>query len=80
MVCGGTIAGLATGLVLAASQPVVIGTDAPFPAYTFVDEAGNITGFERDVMDEVCTRAALDCRWELANFQDLDPRRGDRAL
>lgn len=73
MVCGGTIAGLVTGLVLATSEPVVIGTDAPFPAYTFVDAAGVITGFERDVMDEVCTRAALDCRWELADFEDLIP-------
>jgi polar amino acid transport system substrate-binding protein len=73
MVCGGTIAGLATGLMLAASEPVVIGTDAPFPAYTYLDAAGVITGFERDIMDEVCTRARLDCTWELANFDQLIP-------
>jgi ABC-type amino acid transport substrate-binding protein len=73
MVCAGTIAGLATGLVLAASEPVVIGTDAPFPAYTYVDAAGVVTGFERDVMDEVCSRASLDCAWELANFGELIP-------
>jgi polar amino acid transport system substrate-binding protein len=73
MVCGGTIAGLVTGLVLAASEPVVIGTDAPFPSYTYVDAAGTITGFERDLMDEVCLRAHLDCQWELANFEDLIP-------
>ena len=58
MPCAGAIALAVTGLVLAASEPVVIGTDAPFPEYTYVDEAGEITGFERDVMDEVCTRAA----------------------
>jgi ABC-type amino acid transport substrate-binding protein len=73
MVCAGTIAGLATGLVLAAAEPVVIGTDAPFPAYTYVDAAGTITGFERDLMDQVCTRASLDCTWQLANFEDLIP-------
>ncbi|TAG25103.1 MAG: hypothetical protein EAZ40_05890, partial [Rhodobacterales bacterium] len=73
MVCAGTIAGLAAGLILAASDPVVIGTDAPFPAYTYVDASGVITGFERDLMDQVCARAALDCRWELANFEDLIP-------
>jgi ABC-type amino acid transport substrate-binding protein len=73
MVCGGTIAGLVTGLVLATSEPVVIGTDAPFPSYTYVNATGEITGFERDLMDEVCARAALDCRWELANFEDLIP-------
>jgi polar amino acid transport system substrate-binding protein len=73
MVCAGTIAGLAAGLILAASDPVVIGTDAPFPAYTFVDANGTITGFERDLMDEVCSRARLDCTWELANFDELIP-------
>lgn len=73
MSCVGAIASVATGLVLAASDPVVIGTDAPFPQYTYVDAAGEITGFERDVMDEICTRAALTCDWELANFDQLIP-------
>jgi polar amino acid transport system substrate-binding protein len=73
MVCGGIIAGVATGLILAAAEPVVIGTDAPFPAYTFIDEGGVITGFERDIMDEVCTRARLDCTWTLATFAELIP-------
>lgn len=73
MACVGAVASVMAGLVLAATEPVVIGTDAPFPAYTYVDAAGEITGFERDVMDEVCARAVLDCRWELANFDQLIP-------
>ncbi len=73
MVCAGIIAGLATGVILASVQPVVIGTDAPFPAYTFLDSAGTITGFERDVMDQVCARSGLDCTWKLANFDRLLP-------
>jgi polar amino acid transport system substrate-binding protein len=71
--CIGTIAGLAAGLVLAASEPVVIGTDAPFPEYTYVNEAGEITGFERDLMDEICRRAVLTCSWRQANFDQLIP-------
>jgi ABC-type amino acid transport substrate-binding protein len=71
--CVGTVAGLVAGLVLAASEPVVVATDAPFPAYTFVDDAGTITGFERDLMDEVCRRALLTCTWELVNFDQLIP-------
>jgi polar amino acid transport system substrate-binding protein len=73
MACLGTIAAVATGLVLANSEPVLIGTDAPFPAYTYLDATGTITGFERDVMDEVCTRAALRCSWEDVNFDELIP-------
>jgi polar amino acid transport system substrate-binding protein len=73
MTCAGTIAGAMAGLVLASSEPVVIGTEAPFPAYTYVDEAGVISGFERDVMDQICQRQALDCTWQLANFDELIP-------
>jgi ABC-type amino acid transport substrate-binding protein len=73
MACTGAIASTVAGLFLASAEPVVIGTDAPFPQYTYVDAAGVITGFERDVMDQVCTRAALTCEWELANFDQLIP-------
>lgn len=73
MPCLGIIAALATGVTLVASQPVIIGTDAPFPAYTYVDAAGTITGFERDLMDQVCLRATLDCTWQQANFGELIP-------
>jgi polar amino acid transport system substrate-binding protein len=73
MVCAGTIAGLVSGMILAASGPVVVGTDAPFPSYTYVDASGVITGFERDLMDQVCTRSGLDCRWQRANFDELLP-------
>jgi ABC-type amino acid transport substrate-binding protein len=53
MSCVGTVAGVMTGLVLAASEPVIIATDAPFPAYTYLEADGTITGFERDLMDEI---------------------------
>lgn len=73
MTCVGTIAALATGLTLVSAETVTIGTDGPFPAYVLVDETGVITGFERDVMDEICSRAALVCAWQLANFDQLIP-------
>lgn len=73
MSCVGAIASVMTGLILASSEPIVIGTDAPFPAYTYVDDTGEITGFERDIMDQVCSRSALTCNWELANFDQLIP-------
>lgn len=73
MTCVGTIAGMMAGLVLASAEPIIVGTDGPFPSYILVDEAGKITGFERDVMDQVCQRAFLDCEWKLANFDQLIP-------
>lgn len=73
MPCAGAIAGLIAGLVLASSEPVVIGTEAPFPAYSYLAEDGTLTGYDRDLMDEICARASLRCSWELANFDELIP-------
>ena len=73
MSCVGTISALVTGLTLANAEPVIVATDAPFPAYTYIDEAGTITGYERDVMDQVCARAALTCTWVDTTFQNLIP-------
>jgi polar amino acid transport system substrate-binding protein len=73
MSCAATISALVTGLTLASAEPVIIGTEVPFAPYTMIDEAGVITGFDYDVMTEVCTRAALSCEWETANFEDLIP-------
>lgn len=73
MGCIGAIASVLTGLVLASSEPVVIGTEAPFPAYLYLAEDGTLSGHDPDMMAEICTRAALRCTWELANFDELIP-------
>lgn len=73
MACAGAIAGAVASLVLAASEPVIVATEAPFPSYTFLSADGTITGYERDVMDEVCRRAALDCTWTNTTFDQLIP-------
>lgn len=73
MTCIGTISALVTGLTLASAEPVIVATDAPFPAYTYVDAAGTITGYERDLMDQICTRAHLQCSWVDTTFDQLIP-------
>lgn len=73
MACSGVIAAGIAGLTLANSEPLVVATDAPFPDYTFIDAAGTITGFERDVMDRVCTRIAARCTWVDTDFENLIP-------
>lgn len=73
MPCAGVIAGLVAGVFLAASEPVVIGTEAPFPAYTYLEADGTITGHDRDLMDEICTRLTIRCEWQNAHFDELIP-------
>ena len=73
MPCAGAIASLVAGLVLAGSEPVVIGTEAPFPAYTYLAEDGTITGHDRDLMDDICARMVWRCEWQNVHFDELVP-------
>lgn len=73
MACSGAIAAAGLALTLAAGEPVVFATEAPFPPYTILTEAGEIAGFEREVGDEVCARARLRCVWQNVQFDRLVP-------
>lgn len=73
MSCVASIAALSLGLTLIKADVTVIGTEAPFPPYTYIDEAGQITGMDRDVGDEVCQRAGLTCEWVNMQFDALLP-------
>lgn len=56
----------------AAADALRIGTDPTFAPYIFF-KGGRLSGMDRDVMDEVCRRAALDCTWSQAPFDALIP-------
>lgn len=52
---------------------MTIATEGTFEPYIFVDGAGTITGFEKDVADEICQRAIFDCTWVFVAFDELLP-------
>lgn len=53
--------------------PVTIGTEPGFAPYIFTDASGRITGFDRDMGDELCLRAQFDCTWVATGFDQLIP-------
>jgi ABC-type amino acid transport substrate-binding protein len=75
MGCIGTLSALGAALTLATAGDgaLVIGTEVPFPPYILQDTDGSLTGFDHDVMTEVCLRAAFACDWQLAAFDELLP-------
>lgn len=75
MGCLATVSALGAALVLASSgdDPLIIGTDAPFPPYIVTAGDGGLAGFDHDVMTEVCARAAFACDWQVAEFDELIP-------
>ncbi|MGB5556933.1 MAG: transporter substrate-binding domain-containing protein, partial [Paracoccaceae bacterium] len=57
-----TTAALALSASFAMAQDMVrMGTEGAYPPYNFINDAGEIDGFEREVGDELCKRAELTC-------------------
>ena len=44
-------------------RPVRIGTEGAYPPYNFINADGEVGGFERELGDELCRRANLECTW-----------------
>jgi polar amino acid transport system substrate-binding protein len=52
---------------------VRLGTEGALPPWNFLDAAGNVTGFDIDVGNELCARAGLDCEWIVNNSDTMIP-------
>ncbi len=69
--------GLATAALIAATlvadHPVRIATEGAYPPFSMIEEDGTLTGFDKDIGDEVCLRAHLNCDWVTARFDTLIP-------
>jgi len=69
---------LATALVTlsgaAFAQDVVrLGTEGAYPPYNFINDAGEVAGFEREFGDELCKRAELTCEWVTNEWDSIIP-------
>lgn len=79
MSCSASIAAITLWLAATGEPPggagkeLTIGTEDTFPPYIIRDEAGGLTGFDHQVMSEICTRTGHDCTWEIAPFGELIP-------
>lgn len=65
---------LAMSVGAASAQDVVrMGTEAAYPPYNFINDNGQIDGFEREVGDEMCLRAQLTCEWVINDWDSIIP-------
>uniref|UniRef100_UPI002FDEA213 transporter substrate-binding domain-containing protein n=1 Tax=Tabrizicola sp. TaxID=2005166 RepID=UPI002FDEA213 len=69
---------IATALVAASgaaqAQDVVrLGTEGAYPPYNFINDAGQVAGFERELGDELCKRAELTCEWTTNDWDSIIP-------
>ncbi|MDJ0993077.1 MAG: transporter substrate-binding domain-containing protein [Dinoroseobacter sp.] len=50
-----------------------MGTEGAYPPYNFLNDAGEVDGFERELGDELCARAELTCEWVTNEWDSIIP-------
>ena len=66
---------LSAGMGMAAShgKTIRLGTEGAYPPYNFINDKGEIDGFERELGDELCKRAELTCEWVKNDWDSIIP-------
>ena len=55
------------------ADKVTMGTEGAYPPYSFINDAGEVDGFERELGDELCRRADLECTWVTNEWDTIIP-------
>ncbi|MCT4607945.1 MAG: transporter substrate-binding domain-containing protein [Pelagimonas sp.] len=54
-------------------KTVRLGTEGAYEPWNFVNDSGEIDGFERELGDELCKRANLTCEWVKNDWDSIIP-------
>jgi len=68
-----TTAALALAAGMSLADTVRLGTEGAYPPYNFINDKGEIDGFERELGDELCKRAELTCEWVKNDWDSIIP-------
>ncbi|MEL6645741.1 MAG: transporter substrate-binding domain-containing protein [Pseudomonadota bacterium] len=56
-----------------AQDVVRMGTEGAYPPWNFINDAGEVDGFEKELGDELCARAELTCEWVTNEWDSIIP-------
>lgn len=64
---------LAMAMVIscAGAESVSIGTEGAYPPFGYLNDAGELEGFEIDLGNELCKRASLECQWVTNDWESI---------
>ena len=68
-----TTATLALTAGMSFAGTIRMGTEGAYPPYNFINDAGEVDGFERELGDELCARAELTCEWVVNDWDSIIP-------
>ncbi|MEO6014017.1 MAG: transporter substrate-binding domain-containing protein [Devosia sp.] len=55
------------------AETVKLATEGAYAPFNYVDDNGNVGGFDVDLGNELCRRAALECTWVVNEWDTLIP-------
>jgi polar amino acid transport system substrate-binding protein len=55
------------------AKTIRMGTEGAYPPYNFLNDAGEVDGYEREMGDEMCKRAELTCEWVTNEWDSIIP-------
>ena len=53
------------------AEPVRLATEGAYHPFNFINDDGEIDGLERELGDELCRRAELECEWVLNDWEGM---------
>ncbi|WP_295535988.1 transporter substrate-binding domain-containing protein [uncultured Thioclava sp.] len=68
-----TAAALILSAGVAAAETVRMGTEGAYPPYNFIDDNGQVAGFERELGDKLCEMEGLTCTWVTNDWDSIIP-------
>ena len=68
-----TAAALALSTGFAMAETVRMGTEGAYPPYNFINDKGEVDGFERELGDLLCEKAGLTCEWVTNEWDSIIP-------
>ena len=73
LLCGAVLAFVVTGALADDHSVVRLGTEGAYAPWNFINDSGEVDGFERDLGDELCARAELTCEWVTNDWDSIIP-------
>ncbi len=64
---------LAAGTASADMKKVTLGTEGAYPPFNWIDEDGNLQGFDIEIGNALCAAAKLDCTWVVQDWDGIIP-------
>ena len=62
LILTGAMLAFSAGVAMAQDM-VRMGTEGAYPPYNFINDKGEVDGFERELGDKLCAMESLKCTW-----------------